>query len=431
MERKNLKQIATKAFVALIACINLTACNKDDDGPTLSTGNYVLTTTVQGADMTTYATYAQTFDLHSANATLDNSAASEVDAQYNSATFGYNGSVYYSKYSVSKLEKWDADQSGNFSKTADIDFTDLGYQSNLCFWKEDIAFTGGPNLFKVAIFNPSTMTRTGFIDMTAYSKLDLETNFPSEGDKIGIQSPSEMIIRDNYMYVAIYYCKSGTGDWLPSLNSCQIIVIDLDKVDPSSSDNSAAVVKEISDPRGSFTGAWASGGGSSFMILDEKNDIYVLCHNMWANYGAVTGLPACALRIKDGETDFDKNYYFDMESATNGANHPIIGFEYAGNGKLFASAQDPSAIDPDNAWSYYLDPIYQWYQFDLYSTTAKKVSDTYTKGAEASKAYFEDGYAYLPMITKDEAYIMRVNTQSLASEKLFTTVGDPLILKIK
>jgi hypothetical protein len=67
----------------------------------------------------------------------------------------------------------------------------------------------------------------------------------------------------------------------------------------------------------------------------------------------------------------------------------------------------------------------------LYSNTATIVSDIYTKGAEITKTHFEDGYAYLPMVTGDEYYIMKTDIESLETEKLFTTVGDPLILKIK
>lgn len=430
MKKEYFKHLVKKTAFFLAACIMFSSCDKDDD-VTASDGDYVLLTTVVGADLTTYSTYGQIFDLADTNTDYDNSNATELEAQYAVVTFDYNGSLYCSKYQNYQVEKWDVDESGELTLSDNVDFTDLGYQSNLCFYSDEVAFTGGPNLFKVAIFNPTTMTRTGFIDLTSYSKLDSVTNFPETGSTIGMQSPSEMIIRDNYMYIAVYYCENGVGDWTPALNGCYVIVVDLDKVDPSSTDNSDAIVKEISDSRGSFTGAWASGFGSTFMILDENDDIYVLCHNMWAAYESVSGLPACALRIASGETEFDDSYYFDLEAASGGSYHAVMGFEYAEDGILFASSMDPDQVDPDNAWSYYMDPLYQWYKFDMYNQTATLVSETYTKGAEASKTHFEDGYAYLPMVTSDDYYIMKTNIETLETEKLFTTVGDPIIIKIK
>ncbi|GAF04678.1 DUF4374 domain-containing protein [Saccharicrinis fermentans] len=417
-------------IVALAALAFLSSCNDDDEILDASNGDYVLSTFVTSADMMSTASYAQVLDLASAGISYDNSTAVEIGALYGPAIFPYGGSMYYNKYQAYTLEKWDVDESGYLTQTGSIDFSDLGYQCNITYLNDEVAFTGGPNDFKVAIFNPSTMTRTGSIDLSAYSKLDSITGFPTDNASVGMQSPSEIIIRDNYMYVAVYYCTSGAGDWTPVFNDCRIIVVDLDKVDYNSTGNADAVVKEIVDDRGSYTGAWACGYGSSFMILDDNNDIYMLCHNMWGMYESISGLPACALRIKDGETEFDDSYYFDMEAASGGAYHAVMGFEYAGGTKLFAASMDPNKIDPDNAWSYYTDPLHQWYQFDLSAQTATLVSDVYTKGAAASFTLMEDGYAYIPMVTADENYIMKTNISTLETEKLFSTVGAPIITKL-
>ncbi len=416
-------------FIAFTLCACFISCEEEEVN--ISGGDYALITQVVSADFTTYTSYGQAIDLSTAaDSSFDNSNAEEMDAQYNFVPFVYNGSIYCNKYTISTMEKWDVDENGAFSMTADMDFTDIGYQCNLCFYSDEVAFTGGNNSFEIAIFNPTTMKRTGFIDLSAYSKLDSVSGFPEESSTIGLQAISEMIVRDNYLYAAVYYCISGVGDWTPALNGCYMFVIDLDEVDPDSEDNSDAVVKEIYDSRGSATGAWGAGLGSSYMILDENNDIYVLCHNMWGYYETVTGLPACVLRIKDGETEFDDSYYFNLEEASAGGYNPVVGIEYAGDGLFFGPVQDPSAIDADNAWSYYVDPIYQWYQFDLYDQSAELVNETYTKGAEACKTYFEDGYAYLPFATSDVYFIMKTNVETLETEKYFSTDGDPVIFKI-
>ncbi len=422
-------RLFTKVTVVFALSMLFFSCEDDDTDPSISSkGNCVLNTTVISSNNSSYATYSQTLDLKNTSSIYNNNSATEVEPTSSMVSIPYNGSIYNDKYMDSSVEKWDIDEEGSLIKARSISFLDLGYHCMPYFWNESVAFIGGPSTLKIAIFNPSTMQRTGFIDMTAYSMVGSVTNFPEAGDKIIVESPSEIIIRDNYMYIAMYYYDAA-GTFEPRTNECTIIVVDLNEVDPNSSDNSNAIIKKITDKRGSYTGSWASGYGSSFMILDENNDIYLLCHNMWAQAGSVTNLPACILRICSGETDFDNDYYFDLEALVD--NNPVIGLEYSGNGKFFAAVQNPDAIDTSNPYSVYLDPIYQWYQYDLYNKTATILNETFTKGSADSKCLFEDGYAYVPMSTTNESYIMKVDLLSLKSEKLFTTKGSPVLFKLK
>lgn len=294
-------------------------------------------------------------------------------------------------------------------------------------------FIGASNSFKIAIFNPTTMQRTGFIDLTAKSRLGEVTNFPTAGATVAGQSVAEVIIRGNLMYAAVFYFDSFNA-FTPMKNACYIIIIDMTKVDPNNASNAAAIIKEISDDRGSYTGAWNSGGGSNFMVIDEKNDIYVLSHNIWANHRATTGKPASVLRIKNGETEFDKSFYYDLETASQGTGNPVMGLEYHKDGKFYAAVMDPSQIDPNNPLSYYTDPIFKWWQFDLYNTSAKaKIINTakFCKGAASTNSYFEGDNAFIPFADNTESYTIQVNINSLEQKKLFNTNGIPLLFKDK
>ncbi len=434
MKTKYLNFLKNVFMASMAICLLLTSCSDDDkdndsaaDNST-ETAKYVLTTSVVGADMTSMAWYAQQFDLSTASETINNSNASEIDAATNSVPFAYGSNIFFNKYMNGKLEKWSLNSSGNMTKSGELSLIELTYPGNPCFYKEDVAFIGGPGLSKIVIFNPKTLTKTGYIDFKSVAKTGQQTDFPVAGDKIGSEAVTEMIVSGNYLYIALQCNAAGYQGHVPALKACDIIVVDLTKVSTTSTDNSSAIVKRLSDPRGSSTGAWAAGGGASYMIKDENNDVYMLCHNAWGGERARIGLPACVLRIKSGQTEFDQSYYFDVEAASTG--YPVIGLEYSGNGKFFAAVLDPSAVDPNNAWSYYLDPIYRWYQFDLNSKTSVIVSDILTKGSEATNTYFEDGYAYLPFATKTETYISKVNLNTLEVSKLFNTNGDPCIFKL-
>lgn len=426
MNPMNYLRQTLKTVLCLLMALNVVSCSDDDDdNPSSSENSYILLS-FNNASTSGSVSYALPFTLSDTVTALSTSNAIETTSDNAPTVFNFNGSLYLDEYTKSKISKWDLDDNGNFTKSSEANFSDLGYPSNICFKSSEVAFVGGPGAFKIAIFNPTTMTRTGFIDLSPVSQAGTVTDFPSAGATVETELVSEIIIRDDYLYAALYYCNMTT--WMPNTKTCEIVVIDLTQVDNSSSDNSGAVVKRITDTRGSYTGGWATGGGSSFMLLDENNDIYVLCHNMWGNYSSVTGLPACVLRINDGETDFDQDYYFDVEAASSG--YPVMGLEYAGNGIFFGLGQDPTQIDPTDPYSYFLDPIYNWYQFNLYTKTATRVSDVYTKAA-ITKSYFENSKVYLPFSTSSENYIQAFDISGLGSSQKISADMQSIIFKLK
>lgn len=428
---KNFKNKCLQLALIVFSSISLfSSCKKDDDPSPEVNSTYVLTTTVQGSDMYSNATYAQQFKLTNASSTIDNSAATEVHATTAGWPFSDGVSMFYLHQQTATIGKWDLNTTGGLSKTGEMNFADLIYPGNPFFHSETVAFLGGPGLSKIAIFNPKTLIRTGFIDYTKFSKIGQVTNFPSAGGTVTSEVVAEMIVSGNYMYAAMFSNGQSPGGDVPATKTCEILVIDITKVDPNSSDNSSAIVKRISDSRGSYTGAWGSGLGSNFMLKDENNDVYMLCHNQWGGARSITGLPACVLRIKSGQTEFDQSYYFDVEKAATGTGNSVMAIEYAGNGKFFGLGMDPTAVNPDDPYSYYMDPIYRWYKFDLYAMSAQKVSDDLTK-AKCTRAYFEGDYVYLPVSNKTEDYITKTNISTLESTKLFNTNGAPVIHKLK
>ncbi len=414
------------AFISLLFC----SCNKnDDDEPKVdNSAKYALVTTVKGGTFN-YGFYLQSIKTLSDKKEYNNKKATEIIAEGIAGIYEFNGNFYANKFGApQEITKWVYDKKEGFTKEGRLSVSELGYQGNICFKDKNTAFVGGPSSSKILIFNPESMEKTGQIDFSSFSRLGEVTNFPSEGKKINAQVPTEMIISGNHLFIGFFFLNSLTPD-IPASPTADMLVIDLNKVDIHSSDNSGAVVKWISSDKGNSVGSWNSGQGAKFMIKDSKNDIYMLCHNYWG--GLNVGKPACILRIKKGETDFDPDYYFDLETASRGLNNPVVNFEYIGNGNFFATSNDKSKVNPDNPYSYYTDPIAQWYKFNLYDKTAQKVNDEYTIGAMASNIYFEKGKAYIPYVNKTASYIKEIDINTLKSKKMFTTAGIPRILKLK
>ncbi|MEM8969404.1 MAG: hypothetical protein AAGE93_23500 [Bacteroidota bacterium] len=415
----------------LISLLMLIGCGDDDPTPAEGLGEYAMVTTSFNADGQTRAFYLQRVSIEAADTLdiIDNSDATELSAATAAMIHSFGGSIYFSDYANGVMEKWSIDDSNNATMDADMSVSELTFQGNAAFKDENTAFVGGIST-DIIIFNPTTMQKTGTIDLTSVSNIGNVTDFPQPGAAIVAESVTEILIRDNLLFASLMPL-SDLATQVPAEKGCSIIVIDIDKIDANAQGNADAVVKRIFDERGSSTGAWGSGGGSPFMRLDEQGDIYVLCHNSWAGWRAAYDRPAAILKIAAGTTDFDESYYFDLESAAQGLGSPVMNFEYYGDGKFLGAVQDPTAIDPNNPFSYFIDPIYQWWSFDLYDQTADTVATEYTRAAVAAVTYFEDGFGYVPFEANGEQYVMKVDLSTLETSKQFNTAGTPHLFSLQ
>jgi len=426
--KKLVPNLSLIAFVLLV----LSSCTSDGNDPApLSDekNNYALFTFVQGGSYN-FNYYLQPIKSLDAATSYDNQNAVEIVTETTAGVYSFDSDFYTSTYAApQEIKKWSYDENGKkFLETGSISTIEIGYAGNPCFKDKTTAFIGGPSSQKILIFNPTTMTKTGAIDFSTFSRSGEVTNYPEAGKKINIEAPTEMIIRGNHLFIG-FFLLNTIEPYTPATPTADMLVVDLSKVDANSSNNSAAVVKWISSDKGVSLGAWNSAFGAKFMIEDEQNDIYVLCHNFWG--GVNSGKPNCILRIKNGETDFDPSYYFDLETVSRGLGNPVLNLEYVGNGNFFGTSNDPSAINPDDPLSYYQDPISQWYKFNLYNKTGNKVSDEYTRGSLNAVTLSENGKVYIPFQNKTETHIKEVDIESLESKKLFTTTGSPIIVKLK
>ena len=427
-----MKKLTTRLSTIAMMLLLLTSCNKDDapiPDPD-SSAKYALMTSVAGSTFS-YNFYLQGIESLEAKTKYDNQNATEILSETIAGVFQNDGAIFTNQFGAPQaISKWTYNQDIGFKNAGSISLTELGNQGNICFKDKNTAFVGGPSSNKIMIFNPETMQKTGAIDLSSISRIGEVTDFPEAGKKINIQAPTEMIISGNHLFIG-YFLLNSMSPEIPASPTADMVVIDLNKVDATSSNNSEAIVKWISSNKGNSIGSWNSGSGVQFMIEDKNNDIYILCHNYWGSTRAFINMPACILRIKSGETDFDPDYYFDIETASRGTGNPVLNFKYAGNGEFFAASYDVTAIDPDNPYSYYVDPIAQWYKFNLSNKSAQKVSDEYTMGSLASGVFIENGKAYISYKNKTESHVKEVDIKTLENKKLFTTAGSSRIFKLK
>ena len=199
---------------------------------------------------------------------------------------------------------------------------------------------------KIIVFNPSTMQKTGEIDLA-------KPQFGINGSST--PNPAGMIYRDGKVFVG---CMQLTQLPLCS-DGAYIIVIDEPTDTPE---------KMITDMRASSASYF-----NNEMFRDEKGDIYINC---WASYGYVEGQVGGFLRIKKGTTVFDPDYFFQTTMT------PVAGIEggilmsaatshYKENGIAYMFGTNPHYAS--NPIDYINDKVIESFKIDLYNKTITKL----------------------------------------------------------
>ena len=156
----------------------------------------------------------------------------------------------------------------------------------------------------------------------------------------------------------------------------------------------------MKDTRTGNIGSWNAFNGFQ---KDESGDIYAMSNTSLTNGFSKTAGHSGFLRIKAGETEFDKDYFFDYEALTG---YKVAHWLYLGNGKVYAEV---STNQQAGAWS---DADDISVIIDLKaktSTTINEIPKHSGQGGRRFVAFAENGYVYAPVATSDGVYIYRTD----------------------
>lgn len=256
---------------------------------------------------------------------------------------------------------------------------------------------------KILVINPTSMEITGEIDLTSYAIND------------GSPDPANMVMRDGKLYVA---CVQ-TSDGYTSAHPAQILIIDIEN------NNS---ITSVVDNRSHWAGAIDD---MNAVFFDEKGDLYVYCV---ASYGFYPGQKNGFLRIKNGETRFDPDYFFNVtdfnvESIPNNRIDYFQHVRYHQNGNLYG-AGNIYALG-SNPPDYVNDRTVGAFKVDLYNQSITKLDLPYCNGYSASVAIYKD-YVLWGLSTKSGVGIYSYNhtTGETSNEPIIATQGDPSVIEI-
>ena len=384
------------AALVLLSLVGLTSCGKDSPDFPPSTKSEVGFVHSVNIGENTYISLFKDLSISSLN--TDNALVLPKGA----FTFVYKNKIYVTD--TEHLYKYIPKDGILVQEGNTMLFPSGAKATYITFLSEKKAYVSCLGLGKVWIIDPSSMTKTGEIDLSGYSlgKLAGDNN----------PEPCASIIRDGILYVTLCQLKSAYS----CEKGAHIALIDTKTDKP---------IKMISDPRATMASSMTPAGDP---FVDEKGDIYFYCVAM---FGYQPGVKEGFLRIKKGEQDFDNSYCFtladvNLEGVKGNRTSYVYNKVYGGNGKVYGYLNIPGAAS--NPPDYVHDKSFQAFEINLYDKTCKKMDLEGTTGWAASVCKSGDDIVFGMSTDKGTGYFV-YHMQDGSYEKLKVKVsGAPYML---
>ena len=386
----------------LALSVSLLSCSDDDEPVDLETGDIIITSRLTNPDGFTGSEYMQIINNIDA-AQYDNKTAYPLE--FGTLPFIIGSDVFtlpgMGKGTTNIFKKYSLI---NGQLILQNEYTLPTASGGVhCVTSGDEAYVSLLYQGKVLVINHQTME---FIDEIDISEYGVGDNNPD---------PAIMIIRDNLLFVGLNQWVAGYAP--DSMRAkADVLIIDTETNE---------VVKMITESTSGFSMPTNLMVNEKSIFMDEKKDIYINC---LSGYGFV-GHKAGFLRIKAGETDFDKSYSFDVtQTNVEGDQFSpsfLIKVQYVGNGKLYATGitnERFSMPEPDN----FEDKVVVCYEVDLQAKTLKRLDFPLSTGYGTGIGIYNQKILF-GLITEQDAGFYTYDTQTgeASPSAVIKVVGDP------
>lgn len=395
-------KIVSKITVTGLIVLGLMSCKKDkDDNPQAKEGNLLVTTMVVNPNGQSGSSYMQLID----------NIGSQNITNSNATPIPFNCTPIISGNDIYILPGWSG-QSGLIEKYNRVNGelvkkgeyttspTDIATSAVV---KGDFVYISLAGAGKILVLKSSDMSLVKEIDISSYGVGD---NNPD---------PSAMLIRDNHLFVGL---SQMVGGYFPAPNRpyTDLLIIDTDN---------NKVVKMITE----------SSSGISFparpidpnsIFMDENKDIYVVGLAGWGYPGHNAGI----LRVKAGETDFDKSYKFifnttAIQGESNNCNYTQA-VKYYKNGIMYATANIPAYVTDPKSPNPLKDRTVVPLEINLAAKTIKKLDFPFSNSFSYSVEIYNDMIIFgLATTTASGFYTYNPATKESSSSPVITTQGSP------
>ena len=214
----------------------------------------------------------------------------------------YDNSLFIADLDVGSIVRYSLDDNNKLGKkTAELSIPGT-WANHIYFVNDEKAYVGAM-LDSLLIINPKTMKKTGVINLSKYKNKDAM-----------VVSPGTGVMVDGRLYVGLLQNQNefATGD------NAEVAIIDV------KTDEVIAVAK---DDRVAAVGSLDDSQNQMFVVSDG----YIYCYSN-ASWGYAPGQVDGFVRIKVGETEFDKDYVWNVSKDV-----AIDGITKKGNFKYLAA----------------------------------------------------------------------------------------------
>ncbi|MEL7588163.1 MAG: DUF4374 domain-containing protein [Prolixibacteraceae bacterium] len=389
--------------------------DSDDDGETPGNFGYIFSMRTQGADGT--SDYVWKLDsleqLISGELSVEGVGIEQAGWNY---YFGLNNSFFSINYGDEGTIAYGLNASGNIQQTGNF------YADRL----DCMGVADEENMIGIGAPWGGGSYDCEFMVINAESKSITSRKFNSmsiqHGDlKLNLW-PTGAVVRDSKIYVPYYPVVGDTWE-TPLMDTAYIGVYEYPSLD---------YVTTLKDDRAAPIGMY---GSQPCISATEDGDIYTFSTGSYASGYTRTGSPSGILRIKNGENDFDTDYFINFEeSAVAGR---IVFGNYLGDGKALVR-YIPVETDDElkTVWAATDDLAYLFKMaiVDLESKTVTPINGIPVHGGGWSRgAFLEDGIAYHDIVTATEVRMYAIDIEEATAVKgaLIHGATVPLVYKIE
>lgn len=222
--------------------------------------------------------------------------------------------------------------------------------------------------------------------------------------------PTALQVRNDKLFIPFYKLHARGDFSTPQTDTAYVAVYSYPALE---------FEKYITDTRMGPIGIYGCFNG---MIEDENGIFYAYSSASYANGFTTQSKPSGILRINNGETEFDQNYFFNIEEAAGGK---INFFEYVGNGKAIANI----VMDDSQLWGSYNtgSEIHKLVILDLKAKISTDVSGVPMHGGfYGSPWYVEDGKVYMSIVTSTDAHVYGIDVATATGTQGAEILGKEL-----
>lgn len=218
--------------------------------------------------------------------------------------------------------------------------------------------------------------------------------------------PTSTHLAGDKLYVS-FYPLHGTSWETPLVDKAYVTVYSYPGLE---------YLKTIEDDRTSPIGYY---GGQPSLVTTESGDIYTISSSSYFAGFTHVSQPSGVLRIKAGATEFDQDYFFNVEEDYG---YKIQNAVYAGGGKAVARISDPeSDTGREVQWAGFGNfDVMEVAVIDLEARTLTRVSEIPVHAGQYQTPYLvEDGKVYMSIRQNEtgKAYVYRIDPETATAER--------------